>query len=154
MAGRMEKNKMYELIEQLKRHEGVVKTNDRHVIYKCPAGFYTLGIGRNVDANGGIGLTDEEVDHLLENDIIRTIKELTGEYDWFGQLDDGARKDAIINMHFNLGATKFRTFKNAIEHMQKGSYAEASTEFLNSRWATQVKGRAIEVTDQIRTNKY
>ena len=150
----MEKNKMYDLIEQLKRHEGVVKTNDRHVIYKCPAGFYTLGIGRNVDANGGIGLSDEEVEHLLENDIIRTIKELTRAYDWFGELEEGARKDAIINMHFNLGSPKFATFKQAIEHMKNGSYSQASIEFLNSRWAKQVKGRAIEVTDQIRTNKY
>jgi lysozyme len=150
----MEKNEMYDLIEQLKRHEGVVKTNDRHVIYKCPAGFYTLGIGRNVDANGGIGLSDEEVEHLLENDIIRTIKELTREYEWFRELPDGARRDAIINMHFNLGGPKFGTFQKAIGYMESGLYDLAATEFLDSRWAKQVKGRSIEVTNQIKTDKY
>ena len=34
----MEKNKMQKLIEMLKRHEGEVVTNGRHVAYKCPAG--------------------------------------------------------------------------------------------------------------------
>ena len=73
----MERSKMQKLIDMLKRHEGEVKTNGRHVIYKCPAGFYTLGIGRNVDMNDGVGLSDDEVQYLLENDIERVIKERT-----------------------------------------------------------------------------
>ena len=84
----MEKNKMQKLIEMLKRHEGEVVTNGRHVAYKCPGGYWSLGIGRNVDPNGGIGLSQEEVDMLLENDIARVIKELASEYSWFNDLDD------------------------------------------------------------------
>ena len=53
----MEKNKMKKLLEMLKRHEGEVVTNGRHVAYKCPAGYWTVGVGRNVDPNGGIGLS-------------------------------------------------------------------------------------------------
>ena len=33
----MEKNKMKKLLEMLKRHEGEVVTNGRHVAYKCPS---------------------------------------------------------------------------------------------------------------------
>ncbi len=47
---------MEDLIEMLKRHEGEVVTNGRHLIYKCSAGHWTIGIGRNVDVNGGLGL--------------------------------------------------------------------------------------------------
>ena len=38
---------MQNLIEMLKRHEGEVVTNGRHLIYKCSAGHWTIGIGRN-----------------------------------------------------------------------------------------------------------
>ena len=66
----------------LKRHEGEVKKNGRHVAYMCPACHWTIGICRNIDPNGGIGLSDEEVDMLLEGDILRVIKELSEEYRW------------------------------------------------------------------------
>jgi len=146
-------SKMQRLIDQLKRHEGEVITNGRHVSYKCPAGHWTIGIGRNIDPESGIGLSDDEVDYLLQNDIERCIKELSSEYAWFGDLDD-VRREAVINIFFNLGATRFRGFKNAIAAMEEGEYARASTEFLDSRWAKQVGGRALELADIIRTGEY
>jgi lysozyme len=100
---------MQKLIEMLKRHEGEVVTNGRHLIYKCPAGHWTIGIGRNVDVNGGLGLSDEEVNFLLEGDIARVIKELSTEYAWFSDLDD-VRKDAMIDISFSFGQTKLRKF--------------------------------------------
>ena len=136
------------LIEMLKRHEGV-----KSHIYWCSAGFWTLGAGRNVDPNGGIGLSDDEVDYLLENDIERVIKELSTEYRWFNSLDD-VRKDAMIDISFNLGATRLRGFRRALTAMEAGNYTEASTEFLDSRWAKQVGGRALELTDMIASGEY
>jgi lysozyme len=91
---------------------------------------------------------------MLQNDIERTIKELSQEYVWFNDMEEGARRDGIINMHFNLGRFRFAGFKKAIGHMENGSYNEAATEFLDSRWAKQVKGRALEVTDMIKTGTY
>jgi lysozyme len=86
--------------------------------------------------------------------VIRTIKELSSEYDWFNDLEDGARRDGIINMHFNLGRVRFASFKMAISNMEEGKHKEASAHFLNSKWAKQVKGRALEVVDMISTNTY
>jgi len=150
----MEKNKMKKLLEMLKRHEGEVVTNGRHVAYKCPAGYWTVGVGRNVDPNGGIGLSQEEVDMLLENDITRVIKELASEYPWFNDLDD-VRKDAMIDISFNLGATRLRGFRRALAAMEAASYKEASTEFLDSKWAKQqVGGRALELADMIASGEY
>ena len=149
----MEKNKMKKLLEMLKRHEGEVVTNGRHVAYKCSAGYWSLGIGRNIDPNGGIGLSQEEVDMLLENDIARVIKELASEYTWFNDLDD-VRKDAMIDISFNLGATRLRGFQRALAAMEKGNYREASTEFLDSKWRRDVGGRALELADMIATGEY
>jgi hypothetical protein len=60
---------MDKLIEMLKRHEGVT------IPYGVPVFcglLRLLGVGRNIDsAKGGIGLYDDEVDYLLQNDIAR-----------------------------------------------------------------------------------
>jgi len=144
---------MEDLIEMLKRHEGEVVTNGRHVLYKCSAGYWTLGIGRNVDVNGGLGLSDEEVDFLLENDIARVIKELSLEYSWFNDLDD-VRRDAMIDISFNLGATKLRKFVLALDAMAKADYKSASEEFLDSEWSRTVKGRSVELASMIATGEY
>ena len=144
---------MEKLIEMLKRHEGEVKTNGRHLAYKCPAGYWTIGMGRNIDPENGIGLSDDEVQYLLENDIERVIKELSSEYPWFNGLDD-VRKDAIIDIGFNLGATKLRGFRRALTAMEEADYNAASDEFLDSKWARQVGSRSVELTEMIRTGKY
>ena len=143
---------MDKLIDTLKRHEGV-----KHFAYRDSEGILTIGCGRNISSspiNKGIGVSDDEIDYMLQNDIERTIKELRREYPWFNELEEGARKDAIINMHFNLGRFRFSGFKKALGHMEMGDHDQAALEFLDSRWAKQVKGRAIEVTDMIKTNTY
>ena len=137
----------------LKRHEGEVVTNGRHLIYKCSKGHWTIGIGRNVDVNGGLGLSDDEVDYLLENDIARVIKELSSEFRWFADLDD-VRKDAMIDISFNLGATKLRKFVLALDAMEKADYKSASKEFLDSDWSRTVKGRSVELASMIATGAY
>ena len=137
----------------LKRHEGEVVTNGRHLIYKCPAGHWTIGIGRNVDINGGLGLSEEEVNFLLEGDIARIIKELSTEYAWFSDLDD-VRKDAMIDISFNLGQTKLRKFVLALKAMSTADYETASKEFLDSNWSRTVKGRSVELAAMIETGEY
>jgi lysozyme len=149
----MERSKMEKLLEMLKRHEGEVKTNGRHVAYKCSAGYWTLGVGRNVDPQGGLGLSDDEVDYLLQNDIERVIKELSTEYRWFNSLDD-VRKDAMIDISFNLGATRLRGFKRALAAMEVADYKTAAKEFLDSKWSRDVKGRSHELAHMIETGEY
>ena len=140
-------NKMNRLIEQLKRHEGV-----KNHVYQDINGLEHIGVGRNISANG-LGLSDEEIDYLLSNDILRCIKELSAEYAWFGNLDE-IRQESTINIFFNLGATRFRGFKKAIAAMEAGDYDLAATEFLDSKWSRQVGGRSLELTDIIRTGSY
>jgi lysozyme len=136
------------LIEMLKRHEGV----ESHA-YKCSENKITIGVGRNVDKSGGLGLSDDEVDYLLQNDIDRVSSELDSEYEWFAGLDD-VRQDAMIDISFNLGQTRLRAFKNALAAMAKGDWRAAADEFMDSRWSGQVGNRAKELTEMIRTGQY
>jgi len=136
------------LIEMLKVHEGV-----ETYAYKCSENKTTIGVGRNVDKAGGLGLSDDEVDYLLQNDIDRVILELDSEYDWFSDLDD-VRQDAMVDISFNLGQTRLRAFKNALAAMSEGDWDEAADQFMDSRWSEQVGVRAKNLTEMIRSGAY
>ena len=144
----MERNKMDKLIAMLKRHEGA----ETHV-YMCTEDRCTIGVGRNVDPRGGLGLSEDEIDYLLSNDVLRCIKELSKEYRWFGDLDE-VRQEAVIDTFFCLGATRFRGFKNMIAAMEIADYKEAAAQLLDSRFAKQTKGRAVELAEMIETGSY
>lgn len=139
---------MKKLIEQLSIHEGVKK-----FAYKCPAGKITVGIGRNIDSDGGLGLSDDEIIYLLRNDISRIDQELTNAFRFYKELDR-VRKDAMINICFNLGLTRLRSFREALGRMEKKEYPEAAVEFLDSLWASQVGQRALDVTYMIQHGEY
>lgn len=136
------------LIAMLKRHEGV----ESHA-YHCSENKVTIGVGRNVDKEGGLGLSDDEVDYLLQNDIDRVFVELDSEYEWFAGLND-VRRDVMIDISFNLGQTRLRAFKKALAAMAAGDWGEAAAQFMDSRWSGQVGNRAEELTDMIRTGTY
>ena len=92
------------IIEMLRKHEGV----ETHA-YVDSVGKVTIGIGRNIDSVGGIGLSDDEIDHLLANDLQRVEAELLQAFEWYEDLND-ARKDAMIDVLFNLGVARFIFF--------------------------------------------
>jgi len=135
------------LIIMLKRHEGV-----RSHVYKCSAGYETIGVGRNI-SESGLGISDSEILSLLTNDIYRVIDELSSEYSWFDDLDS-VRKDAMIDLSFNVGQTSLRKFKKALQAMSDKDYRLAADEFMDSKWSQQVGSRAVEITNMIRTGEY
>jgi lysozyme len=133
------------LIEQLKRHEGL-----KLKPYKCTADKLTIGVGRNLE---DVGISEEEAEMLLQNDIQRATVQIQREFPWTTQLDE-VRFAALINFTFNVGIGTVGKFVNAMALLRDGSYDMAADEFLNSRWAKQVGQRAIDVTDQIRTGEW
>lgn len=139
---------MEQLIEQLKRHEGV-KTH----AYKDHLGYVTVGVGRCLEEGVGVGLSEKEIDYLLLNDISRCAEELEGAFKWFASLDP-VRRNAMINLCFNVGLPRLKGFVKALAAMEAQDYEEAAKEFYDSRWAKQVGNRAIEVCGMIRTGQY
>ena len=133
------------LTDMLIRHEG-----KRNKPYECTAGKLTIGVGRNLD---DVGLTENEIMYLLNNDIERCDKELLHNFKWYPELCR-VRQDALINLCFNVGITRLLTFTKSLDYMEAGEYELAADEFLRSRWAEQVGNRAIEVTDLIRNGHY
>lgn len=136
---------MTELIEQLKRHEGIKLTP-----YKCTSDKLTIGVGRNLE---DVGISEEEAEILLQNDIQRAVNQLKERFPWTLELDE-VRFAALINFTFNVGIGTVSKFVNAMALLKGKKYDMAADEFLNSRWAKQVGQRAVEVTEQIRTGEW
>src|SRR6266481_3495567 len=81
-------------------HEG-----RRHQAYYDTKGIITIGVGRNLT---GSGLSNDEIDLMLENDIEYFYKFLDGNYPWFKSLSE-ARQVALVDMCF-MGTKTFSTF--------------------------------------------
>jgi lysozyme len=148
------------LLQQLKRHEGF-----RTRVYQCTGGFDTIGYGYNLDANP-LALTNYEIvkfrkegmdEKVAEWLLLRMIDQCTGQLakslDWFESLDD-ARQSVLINMCFNLGLKGLLGFKTTLAMVRAGDYVLAAENMLKSKWAGQVKGRAVELALQMRTGAF
>ncbi len=139
-----------DLIAQLRQHEGVIKHE-----YKDSLGYSTIGVGRLIDKRKGGGLSDDEIDYLLANDIRRSIDDLDRALPWWRTLSQ-VRQRVLVDMCFNLGignaklGTGLLGFKNTLGMIQRGEYEKAAAGMLNSRWAKQVKGRANRLSDMMK----
>jgi lysozyme len=118
---------------QLISHEGK-KTK----VYKDSLGVETIGVGRNLRDKG---LSEDEINYLLDNDINECLTDLKSFLPYFEDLDD-TRQRVLLDMRFNLGPTRFRGFKNMLKAVKDSRFVDASNAMLNSKWAKQVKGRA------------
>tara|TARA_R100000808_G_scaffold12433_1_gene30907 strand:- start:3502 stop:3912 length:411 start_codon:yes stop_codon:yes gene_type:complete len=129
------------LIEQIKKHEGF-----RSRVYKCSAGFDTIGYG--------FAIKDLVLDEdIAEQILIRKLYDLTCKIqDRFRWFDDQPREaqDVIINMCYQLGVTGFSRFKKTIYLLEHKDYKKASYEMLESKWALQTPNRAEELSKILR----
>src|SRR5690606_15358610 len=142
--------------------------------YICPAGYWTIGVGRNLESKGLTGaeqkfifgrddyskqeviellkkrgITKDEALFLLANDISECIKDLK-RFAWFDQLDD-VRAKVVIDMRFNLGAAGFRKFRKMIAALERDDYDTAADEMVDSAWYHQVGTRARRLVEMMRT---
>ena len=130
-----------QLVKDLKRDEGV-----KLFPYHCTGGKLTIGIGRNLEDRG---ITVEEAEVLLGNDIDICIGDLVENLPWFTKLSNGRRR-ALVNMRFNLGMAGLLKFKKMLTALELGAYYAAAAEALDSKWASQVGERAQRIAELIR----
>lgn len=130
------------LINRIKKHEGF-----RVKPYRCSAGKLTVGYGRNLDDKG---ISAEEAELMLLHDVNES-SDAASQFTWFRRLDN-VRQGVIIEMIFNLGLPRFLGFKKMIQALRDEDYQEASIQMMDSKWARQVKGRAIMLANIMTDN--
>ena len=128
---------MSKLSKQLIRHEGL-----RLTPYKDSLGHLTIGIGRNLEN----GITQAEAMMMLEHDISVAEMELRRAWPALFQTEhlDEVRRDAMINLCFNLGISRLRGFKKMIAALEARDWHEAARQAKDSKWAEQVQTSRVD----------
>lgn len=128
-------------------------------VYKCPAGYDTIGYGRNIETNP---LSAEEKKLLedgkvpesvamrwLKEELGRTYDSLNRNFKFFKALPL-KKQAALVDMVYNLGFPKFKTFKNTLKEIELRDYEKAAQRLEASRWYKQVKNRGKIIVGFIR----
>jgi lysozyme len=118
-------------------------------IYKCTAGKWTGGVGRNLE---DVGFSDDEIDLMFANDLKRA-QDAASKYPWFADLSE-VRQAAVLDLLFNLGPTRFAGFRNFIQAMSLNQYAWAAAELRDSKWFSQVGRRGPRIASMIRNDTW
>ena len=136
-----------EMAEKVKRsvigHEGM-----SNFPYEDTLGNTTIGIGYNLTTRG---LPDEWINKQYLEDV-NYFYQCLSQFVWFHQLNTD-RQIALIDMAF-MGWKKFLSFRNMLQALSLHNYERAADEMLDSLWASQVKGRAQQLADAIRSGVY
>lgn len=140
------------LIEKTKQQLIVDEGKVKHA-YKDSLGYWTIGVGRLIDKDKGGGLSDSEIEMLLENDIRNKYNELVKVMPWVTTLSE-PRLGVLLNMSFQLGVSGLLKFKNTLDLIIKGNYEEAAKGMMNSLWAKQTPNRAKKLSKQMATNEW
>ena len=137
----MNKNRF---MKQMRFHEGV-----RSKVYKDHLGIMTIAVGRNLEDRG---LSEDEIDYLLANDIQIVENELDNGLSWWRDLDE-VRQRALADLAFNMGLPRLHGFVKMLDGLQRRDYHAAADELLDSKYAKQVGARSERVANMIRTGE-
>jgi lysozyme len=125
------------LTASIKHHEGKVLK-----VYKDSVGVPTIGYGRNLK---DVGVSEMEAEIMLQADIYRAIEGAVKVVPSFSTLTD-ARQEVLVEMAFNLGASRLAGFVKTLQLIEEGDWEGAAAEMLDSRWAEQVGHRAVRLS--------
>jgi lysozyme len=143
-----------ELIAALKVDEGL-----RLNAYQDTVGVWTIGYGHTgPEVKRGLVWSKEQAEAALISDVEDHNRRIHAALPWLSGLDP-VRRRVLENMAFNLGVGSAATgkgllgFKNTLEFVRTGQYQKAADGMLSSKWAKQVKGRAIRLANEMRTGR-
>lgn len=121
--------------------------------YRCTSGVLTIGYGHTDGVKSKDVITKEQADAFLAADIENAINDARIVCKCFDKLD-GPRKTVIANMSFNLGLERLSLFQRTLAAVCSGKYQDAALHMMQSKWATQVKQRAVRLAKRMSTGEW
>ena len=106
-------------------------------LYRCPAGKWTIGYGRNLE---DCGITQDEAEFMFANDILAVVDRLR--FFAFWSALNASRQAVLINLAYCVGIQGVKAFTRMIAALEDGNYSEAAAQILDSKFAQQTGGRA------------
>lgn len=132
-----------DLINDLKHDEGLKLS-----AYQDHLGFWTIGYGRLIDGRRGGGISKEEAEYFLKNDVDDVVSALRVKLDFWIELPNNVKR-ALCNMAFQLGINGLLGFKNSLKFIEKRDWKNAGINLRKSKWYTQTPVRAERVIKMI-----
>lgn len=136
------------LEERMIRHEGLQLKP-----YKDTEGFWTIGIGHKLKDSEALvyrnGITTDFAFTLFHDDVDKHRTALYDALPWVRTCSP-LRQEVFVELAFNLGLHGLLGFHRTLTYAEDGLWTRCSTEILLSKWATQVKGRAVELAQLLR----
>ena len=133
-----------QLIRELKSDEGFMPHE-----YKDSLGYSTIGYGRLIDKRKGGGITEDEADYLLSNDVAKSWDAVKKAIPWIIDQPETVQR-ALANMSFQMGIQGLLGFKNSLEFIKSGQYDKAQSNLRASKWYTQTPKRAERVIQMVK----
>lgn len=103
-------------------------------VYYDSRGIPSIGIGRNLV---GVGLRDNEIDYLFQNDVVYVCGILDRAYPWWRSLPPSQQR-VMVNLAFNLGEYTLAQFVRFLAAMKVHDFITAASELRNSAWFKEV----------------
>jgi len=114
-------------------------------------GKLTIGTGRNLTDRG---ISEEEKDLMLRNDMADNERECLAIFPWFSGLDV-PRYTAFLDICFNLGAANFKAkWPNTCKAIEQQHWGAVASALRGSLWARQVGDRATKLIQIIETGGF
>lgn len=121
--------------------------------YKDTLGFWTIGVGHFIGKDlNKMRLSARIINELLLEDMEiawQVVCALFGT-ERVARWEVG-RQLALLNLAFNLGATKLSQFTNTIAAIKADRWDDAAQHLAKSKWAEQVKSRSGRVIYMVKT---
>lgn len=141
-----------ELLAAVKAAEGL-----RTVAYRDTLGNYTVGYGHKLDPRKswtGYAINTDTANGLLITDLNEATLSAIRLMEW-PFLDTQARKDAQVELVFNMGPGRWATFTDTRFAIRAHDWQGAHDGLLESLWATQVgKDRSDRLANMFLTGQY
>ena len=146
------------LVERLKTEEGL-----RLDTYRDSEGVLTVGYGYNLEVpmdaeerayldghDPADGVTQEQAEWLLRHRAERAVQDFRKR--WVPYVDQPLTvRVALADMAYELGGVGLAGFHTMLQLLERGDYAGAADDALQTLWARQVPSRARHVTDLFRS---
>jgi lysozyme len=131
-----------------------VKTAEgfRSQLYRDSEGYLTIGYGRLLEPSKGGGISKDEAEYLLSNDLRRAEREAESLEPYLELAP--ARQAVLAEMVFNMGLGEVKAFKRMLSALVQQDFALAAFEMQSSRWAGQVGVRAVQLAEQMKTGQW
>lgn len=113
-------------------------------VYKCPAGYATIGIGHKVkrgESYLGLTLSDAQIEEIFKRDIIEAYVAAKTSVKDFDSLPHEV-KLIICDMNYNIGKAGFRKFQKTIAACDARDWKTMAEQLRQSRWYLQTGNRA------------